>query len=256
MNDMYPPPGEASDFRDTRPIGAAGQGESFQDSASPHGDPPSRPAGRRVRWGVGIAAGALLLCGAAAAGVALTSGSPAAPGPTGQAAMLNSVLSAASSPAAAGADAALTGAAPTRHPAAVRCRHAIRRLRAAGRPRAALLVRRACLRLLLPRPRLLGGIHGQFTFSTASGPRTLAYQRGVVESASAAAIVVRASDGTTWTWQLTGSTVVRDNHKRAAASVLSAGQRVFAGGPVSGGRYDARLIVIRPATSGQASPAA
>jgi hypothetical protein len=239
MDDIYLPPGEVSGSQDSR----------------------SRGARSGVRWGFGIAAGALLLCGAAATGVALTSGSPAAAGPTGQAAVLNSVLSGASSPASAGHDAALTGAAPSRHPAAARCRKAIRRLQAAGRPGAALLVRRACLRLALPRPRLLGGIHGQFTFSTGSGPRTLAYERGVVESASATAIVVRAADGTTWTWQLTGSTIVRASHKRATASVLSAGQRVFAAGPVvsstaSGGRHDARLIVVRPATGGQASPAA
>jgi hypothetical protein len=257
MDQLYPPPGDSSDFRDTRPIGAADLGGASQDGTIKDGSSESRADGRGVRgvrWGVGIAAGALLLCGAAAAGVALSSGSPAAAGPTGQAAVLNSMLGAASSPASAGQDAALTGAMPARNPAAVLCRPAVLRLRAAGRPRAALFVRRACLRLLLPRPRLLGGIHGQFTFSTASGPRTLAYERGVIESASATAIVVRAPDGTTWTWQLAGRTVVRYDHRRAAASMLSAGQRVFAGGPVSGGRYDARLIVIRPAAAVPAAP--
>lgn len=254
MDNRYLPPDGSADFRATRPIGLAGPGD-----ATLPGQTPTRTGGHRLRWGVGIAAGALLLCSAIATGVALTGGSPtaSATGPTGQAAVLNSVLSSASSPVSSDTDAALTASPPAGHPAlAGRCRHMIFRLRAAGRPRAALAVRRVCLRLLLPRPRLLGGIHGQFTFNSASGPRTLAYERGVIESVSPASIVVRASDGATWTWQLVTSTIVREHHQRAATSVLSAGQRVFAGGPVSGGSYDARLIVIRPATGAPAASAA
>jgi hypothetical protein len=40
------------------------------------------------------------------------------------------------------------------------CRHHLRRLRRLG---------------------VLAGIHGQFTFETKSGPRTLAFERGVVD---------------------------------------------------------------------------
>jgi hypothetical protein len=65
--------------------------------------------------------------------------------------------------------------------------------------------------------------------------------------------VVRAHDGTTWVWDLTGTSVVRDDGKRAAESALAAGQQVFAGGPVTGGTRDARLIVITKASSGTAS---
>ena len=99
--------------------------------------------------------------------------------------------------------------------------------------------------------RVLAGIHGQFTFETKTGPRTLAFERGVVESVSSAAISVRAQDGITWTWDLVNDTVVRDNGQQAARSALSDGQHVFVGGPVTSGANDARLIVIRAASSGQ-----
>lgn len=245
------PPDNPQDPWATRPLGPAGPGQTAAASG-----PADRPGTHRVRrWGVGIAAGALLLCGGAAAGVALTS-SPVA-SPTGQAAALNSVLSSASSPLSAATASELTATQPSPAAAALagRCRRAVARLRAAGRPRAALAVRQACglrsqhLRGL----RVLGGIHGQFTFETKSGARTLAYERGVVESVSGTAVVVRAPDGTTWTWDLVGNTVVRENGQRAVAGALSAGQHVFAGGPVSGGTYDARLIVIRKGTDAPAA---
>ena len=106
----------------------------------------------------------------------------------------------------------------------------------------------------LVRLRLLGGIHGEFTFETKSGPRTIAYERGVIESVSGSDIVVQAKDGTTWTWVLESNTVIRQGGQRATASVLSDGEKVFAGGPVISGGYDARLIVVRP-SSGSPSPA-
>jgi len=147
----------------------------------------------------------------------------AASGPTGQAAVLNGALadaSVASSPAAGTATA----------PAARAYRAELRRLR-----------------LALVRLRLLGGMHGQFTFGTRTGPRTLAFERGTVTSADGADVVVRAADGTTWTWVLTSTSVVREDGARAPATALAAGQLVFAAGPVSGANRDARLIVIRAA---------
>ena len=200
-------------------------------------------------------AAAALLCGGVLAGAALAGGtSAAAAGPAGPAAVLNTMLSSASSPASsATAFAAATSAAPrARTPAAARCRTAAQRLRAAGKPRAARAALRACGRRLL-RLRVLAGIHGQFTFETKSGPRTLAFERGVVASVSPAAVVVRAQDGTTWTWDLVSNTVVRQNTRRAARSALSAGQHVFVGGPVTGGANDARLIVIRAGRGASAS---
>jgi len=79
----------------------------------------------------------------------------------------------------------------------------------------------------------------------------LAFERGIVQSVSPAAVVVRAQDGTTWTWDLVSTTVVRLHARRAATSALSAGQHVFVGGPVIGPASDARLIVIR--SSGRAA---
>jgi hypothetical protein len=64
--------------------------------------------------------------------------------------------------------------------------------------------------------------------------------------------VVLAHDGTAWVWDLTGTSVVRDDGKRTTASALAAGEQVFAGGPVTDGTRDARLIVIRKASSGTA----
>ncbi|HEX8007846.1 MAG TPA: hypothetical protein VF482_15625 [Trebonia sp.] len=97
----------------------------------------------------------------------------------------------------------------------------------------------------LARLRLLGGMYGQYTFETKQGPRTLAFERGTITSVGGSDVSVRATDGTTWTWTLTGTSVVRDDGKRMPASTLRQGQAVFTGGPVTGGTRDARLIVIR-----------
>jgi hypothetical protein len=105
----------------------------------------------------------------------------------------------------------------------------------------------------LARLRRLGGMYGQFTYETKQGARTLAFERGTIASVASGDVVVRAHDGTTWVWDLTGTSVVRDDGKRAAESALAAGQQVFAGGPVTGGTRDARLIVITKASSGTAS---
>jgi hypothetical protein len=205
---------------------------------------------RRLRQAMAAAAAAALLCGGVLAGAALAGGSsPSASGPTGQAALLNTMLSSASSPASTAAASAAPQAGAG---AAVHCRAAARRLRAAGRPWAARAALRACGRRL-PRLRVLAGIHGQFTFETKSGARTLKFERGVVVSVSSTAVVVRAQDGTTWTWDLVSNTVVRQDARRAATSALSAGQHVFAAGPVTGGANDARLIVIRAAGRASAS---
>ena len=104
----------------------------------------------------------------------------------------------------------------------------------------------------LARLRRIGGMYGQFTDETKQGARTLAFERGTIASVTGGDVVVRAHDGTTWVWDLTGTSVVRDDGKRTTESALAAGQQVFAGGPVTGGTRDARLIVIRKASSGTA----
>ena len=229
-----------------------------------------------MRWGAGIALVALLAGAGALAATELRSPGLATAG-SGQVAALNTILSSASSPAAGagsssapGTAAAATAAAssatasssaassadsaalsPTapvpagRSAVAGRCRRAVTRLRAANHPRAAALVGRFC-RNRLVRLRALGGMHGQFTFKTKSGSRTIAFARGVLESVTAGQVVVKSADGTTWTWDLVASTVVREKGKAVGRSVLATGEQVFAGGPVVSGKNDARLIVIRP----------
>jgi hypothetical protein len=145
----------------------------------------------------------------------------AAGAPTGQAAVLNGALADAES----ASPAAATPAANT--PAG---RAALRRLH------------RALIRL-----RLLGGMYGQYTFETKNGPRTLAFERGTVVSVAGDNVTVRATDGTTWTWVLTSTSVLRENGARTSAKSLAAGQLVLAAGPVTGTTRDARLVVIRPA---------
>ena len=99
----------------------------------------------------------------------------------------------------------------------------------------------------LARLRRLGGMYGQYTFETKKGARTVAFERGTVTSVSDGDVVVRAHNGTTWSWTLTGNSVVREGGKPAKTSALAPGQLVFTGGPLSGGTRDVRLIVIRKA---------
>jgi len=176
-------------------------------------------AGGRGRLIAGGVAAAVLVGGAAFGAVTMLSSTPAAAagGPTGQAAVLNDALTTASAPGttASGGTAAST-ATQTRH------------------------VRDALARL-----RRLGGIDGQFTFETKTGPKTLAFERGTIQSVSGQDVVVRAKDGTTWNWTLVSDSVVRQDGTKATSSALSAGELVFVGGPVIRGSHDARLIVIR-----------
>jgi hypothetical protein len=217
-------------------------------AGDPAGSPPRRNGplrGRALWWSTGLALAALLAGG----GVLAASTQPSA-GPTGQAAVLNTMLSSANSPAAG----AVAGDAVTSARPAAACLRRAATLRAAGRSSAARFALWRCDRRLR-RIRALGGLHGQFTFETRTGPRTIAYERGVIRSVSGADLVVQAKDGTTWTWVLGSSTVIREKGKRVAASALSDGQNVFAGGPVVSGAYNARLIVIRVSSGGSPGPA-
>jgi hypothetical protein len=234
MDNMHQPPG--GDPQDSWPTQELGP------TARRNG--PLR--GRVLWWGAGLTLAALLAGG----GMLAASTQPAA-GPTGQAAVLNSMLSSANSPAtgAVAGNAVTASATPS-----AACLRRAARLRAAGHPSAAGLALWRCGRRLL-RIRALGGLHGQFTFETKTGARTIAYERGVIRSVSGPDVVVQAKDGTTWTWVLGSSTVIRKKGQRVAASALSDGESVFAGGPVVSGTYDARLVVIRVG-SGSTSPSA
>jgi hypothetical protein len=228
---------------------------------------------KALHWTVGLLAAALLAGGGALAGMSLAgnslSSAPAAnTGSTtgggtgtgsqaGQAGLLAATLSAASAPdAAVSATAPATGTAPGAGPAARRCAHAAGAAGAArrtGHQQVANAARAATSRCRFIRRHivrffLLRGVDGQFTFRTASGAlKTLAYERGVIQSVSSgSSIVVKAADGTTWTWDLVAKTVVRDSSGKISASSLAAGEPVWVGGPVISGAKDARLIFARP----------
>ncbi len=250
MNNMNPPRGgDPEDFWPTQELGpatkgnGAGGGLPGQGRGLPGQGSPPRRGHRGLRWGAGLALVALLAGGGAVAAAAFTGPHPA--GPAGQAAVLNSMLSSASSPAsAASTDAIAAGTtAAEPHP----CLSRAAKLRASGHRAAARAALRRCHPLR--RVRALGGIHGEFTFETKNGPRTIGYERGVIESVTSTGVVVRAADNTTLTWSLKSDTVVRENAKKASTSALSDGERVFVAGAVASGSHDARLIVIRPARS-------
>ena len=259
------------------PAGLAG-------TASRAGLAPTAPAAGRLRWRVRLRAmavpcrraqarpGAALGCSAphsplsSSAAAWSPAASPAARPrfsavtpprraprrPAGQAAQLNAMLSSAASPDAASAAAAFGAAARPGRPgppgAGRSARPAPRHRTSPGRARRP------------PGPAAASGgsaCSAGCTASSPSGPRsgvrTIAYERGTVQSASGSSVVVRAADGTTETWNLTSKTVVRQNHgSKTTSSALSAGQQVFVAGPVVSGAHDIRLAVIRPVTAGSA----
>ena len=98
--------------------------------------------------------------------------------------------------------------------------------------RAARPVTTGCHRLIRML-RALPGEHGQLSFSTKTGAHTVSYERGVITSVTAGTVVVRAADGTTWSWHLAGKTLVVSAaaRKLVGAGALSPGQRVFVAGP-------------------------
>jgi hypothetical protein len=194
----------------------------------------------------------------------------AAPGQAGPAAslqqdgaLLNETLSDASAPGAlttagatlsggAGAAAGAQAGPATKASACARARRVARAAHRAGLRRLARRIGIGAAHCHRARRRifaffLLRGVDGQFTVQTRKGTKTLAFERGVIQSVSAGkSITVKASDGTTWTWDLVSTTVVRDRQGKVSESELTTGTPVWAGGPVVEGTKDARLIVVRP----------
>ena len=111
------------------------------------------------------------------------------------------------------------------------------------------------VRWALGRLRQLGGVEGTVTFQNKTGFHTISFERGTIQSVTGSDVVIKSPDGTTWTWRIVSDTVVRKDGSKTSTSALSAGETVFAGGPVVGGARDARLIVIRPAGSSAGSGA-
>jgi hypothetical protein len=171
--------------------------------------------GRRRRWAAVLAITAVVAGGGAFAAAEAATGSPAAPtalAASGTAASTTTQADAATE--AAALNSALSGR---------------------GR---------------LGRLRRLGGMYGQFTYETKKGARTVAFERGTIESVAGDDVVVRARNGVTEAWTLTSNSVVREHGKKTTASALASGELVFTGGPVTGGAHDIRLIVIRKAAPG------
>lgn len=257
MDNMHgPSSGEPQDFWPTQEMGfrlvGPGQGgeQASQPAAAAAPPPPAAPRRHRaVWWGAGIALVAMLAGGGVAAAELSSSSSPAPSEPTGQAAALNTLLNSASSPTS-GATLSGSGSLAAGSPA---CLSRAAKLGAEGHTVAARIVLRFCRHRLL-RLRLLGGEHGEVTFNSKTGPRTLAFERGLIQSVSSSSVVVQAKDGTTWTWALQGNTVIRHDGQRVTDASLSDGERVFAAGPVASGSYDAELIVVAANASPTPSP--
>ena len=172
---------------------------------------------RMFRWGAGITLAGFLAGGGIA--LALSGGSaPAASAP--------STVSGSSQVQGTALNSALSTAASTTSVPLPRLRWALARLRA------------------------LGGIYGEFTFYNKTGFHTLAFERGTIQLVNGTDVVVRAPDGTVWTWLIVSNTVVRESGSKTATNALATGELVFAGGPVVNGARDARLIVIRAGGSG------
>ena len=169
---------------------------------------------RRAWWArlaAGVAAAALLAGGGVVLGTHLTSGAS----PASSAARVSMRLA---------SDHVTTGTAQKHH----------RGLRHTA-------LRRTVLRRLLR----LGGEHGQITFKTKQGTKTVAFARGVVQRTSSGSFAVKDADGNSLTWNLGSKTLVVRARKRVGASALATGQRVFVVGLVVGETDKARLIIIR-----------
>jgi hypothetical protein len=106
--------------------------------------------------------------------------------------------------------------------------------------------REARLALLLHR-----AIHGQVTVGSTDGPKTIAFERGTVQSISGGSVVVKAADGVTWTWQVGSEARLYRNGQKVSADVLATGQRVAVLGLVTGGTDQARRVIIGDHASGR-----
>jgi hypothetical protein len=221
MNNMY-----------GRPADPAGPGPAGLPDPNEQHAPARDRRGRMIRWGTGVTLAGFLAGGGIA--LAVLGGSNPAAAPSGGSSPA-AVVSAGSSPASAGSGASRSGQAE-----GVTLNAA---LNTASSTSSTVPLPR--LRAALARLRALGGVDGEFTFHNSTGYHTLAFERGSIQSVSGSDVVVRAPDGTIWTWLIVSDTVVRQDGGKTSAGALVSGQAVFVGGPVINGAKDARLIVIR-----------
>ncbi len=229
--------------------------------------PDARPARRRfgnpARWvaGLGLAA---ILAGGSVLGVSLTSGGTSPQSASALVASNGGRTSGGGTTTAGGLglptnvqSASITAGPGNRAGQAVQravggvraCVAAARHLRAAGHRPAARTKLRSCLRRdlrlrLRLRQLVRRAEHGQITFATKKGQRTLVFERGTIQSVSSSSMVVKAADGTTWTWNLASSTVVTNGGRRADLAALSTGQRIVVVGQLAGGADTARRVFV------------
>jgi hypothetical protein len=201
--------------------GAGGQGR------------PPRWSGRKKRLLSTAAAGVVLLGSGTAIGIALTGGASAS--------TTSPPVSTATSGASASPSADTSTGAGNAARAASLCTRLARELAANNESKLAARVHALCTRPLL-RLALVGGEHGTVTFNGKSGATTALFERGTVQSDTGSSITVTARDGTTWTWDITSSTVIR---KAGSQATVGTGDQVFVVGTVVSGANDARLIQIR-----------
>jgi hypothetical protein len=193
-------------------------------------DPPraGRRSGRARRVAATVGASAVLLGAGAAIGIALTGGASASPASAGQAVARRDDL------------------------AAGKCAEVAQYLRNSGHPVAAFRLRALCESPLL-RLALVGGEYGQVTFQSKTGPKTLAFERGTVESVTGSQFTVVAPDGVTWTWDITANTVFHEARQVTTKAALGNGDQVIVGGPVVQGARNAKLVRIRAASAAGAT---
>lgn len=227
-------------------------GMPYQPGQPQPGRPP-RPRGpvhKKLRWTAGITAAVLLAAGGTLIGLKLTgSASPAAPANSASATALNTEISSLTGAAAcrqsaqsgntqgsntpgsnttgssSSSNASSAGTSGSNQPARARCR--VHRLHVL---------------------RLIRGMYGQVSYNTPSGTRTLAFERGTIQSVSNGQLSVKAKNGTTWTWAVASSSVIRENSKSASSTDLLNGDSVFVAGQVSGSTKDARVVIVHPRT--------
>ncbi|HXZ65559.1 MAG TPA: hypothetical protein VEH05_12540 [Streptosporangiaceae bacterium] len=213
---------------DTRYPGPGNQGGNWR---------PPRWPGRARRFLLTAAAGAVLLGGGTAIGIVLTGGASAAT----------------SSPPV---DTATTSASPSTSPssstgtgvgagsgtgAAGKCKTLAEALLLTNHARLAAELHALCTHPVLGVV-LFGGEYGTVTYRGKSGPTTVAFERGTVESDIGSVITVTSPDGSmTWSWNIAPNTVIRQD---GSPATVSDGDTVLVVGTVAGGANNARLIRI------------
>jgi hypothetical protein len=90
-------------------------------------------------------------------------------------------------------------------------------------------------------------LHGEAVTKDEGGAvKTHDWQNGVVTAVSGSSVTVRSSDGTTWTWTLTGDTKVRENDKDGSAADVKTGDKVAISGLRTGGTRTAATVLDPP----------